>query len=122
MLTDDATFVLLVKDEIGCSDTDTVHLRVLKGPTFYVPSAFTPNGDGMNDTFRPTAVGIARLDFFRVFNRYGELVYETSTLGHGWDGIYKGIRQNTANFVWMIKGTDRFGREKTMKGNVVLIR
>ena len=112
----------MVSDEIGCFDLDTVRLRVLNGPTFYIPSAFTPNNDGLNDIFRPTPVGIASLDFFRVFNRLGELVYETSEIGKGWDGIYKGKKQHTGNYVWSLKATDRLGKLRIMKGNVVLIR
>ncbi|RYZ48193.1 MAG: gliding motility-associated C-terminal domain-containing protein, partial [Sphingobacteriales bacterium] len=118
----DATLILTVTDNLGCLDTDTVRLRVLNGPTFYVPSAFTPDGDGLNDVFRPTPVGIQKLDYFRVYNRYGELVFETSEIGKGWNGIYKGIRQNGGNYVWALKGVDRTGRERMMKGNVVLIR
>lgn len=121
-LTADATLVLLVTDDIGCIDLDTVNFRVLNGPTFYVPSAFTPNGDGLNDTFKPIGVGIASIEYFRIFNRYGELVFETSEIGKGWDGIYRGVKQPGGNFVWSLKGTDRKGSLKTMKGNVVLIR
>ncbi|MEO6669725.1 MAG: T9SS type B sorting domain-containing protein [Ferruginibacter sp.] len=122
VLTQSTTFVLLVKDDIGCFDLDTVMIRVLKGPTFYVPSAFTPNGDGLNDVFKPTPIGIASLEFFRVYNRYGELVYETHDIGKGWDGTYRGVRQNMGNYVWSLKGTDRLGDAKVMRGNVVLIR
>jgi len=121
-ITANSSFILMVKDEIGCTAFDTVNIRVLNGPTFYVPTAFTPNGDGLNDIFRPTPVGISSLDFFRIFNRYGELVFETSELGKGWDGIYKGVRQNTGNFVWSLKGTDRKGQVKILKGNVMLIK
>ncbi|MBS1733856.1 MAG: gliding motility-associated C-terminal domain-containing protein, partial [Bacteroidetes bacterium] len=121
-LTATTTFVLTVTNEIGCIDKDTVTLRVLNGPTFYVPTAFSPNGDGLNDIFRPTAVGISSLDYFRVFNRYGELVFETSDLNKGWDGTYKGQKQPIDNYVWMIQGTDRRGELKTLRGNVVLVR
>jgi gliding motility-associated-like protein len=121
-LTHDETFVLTVKDEIGCKAEDTVIIKVLNGPTFYVPTAFTPNGDGLNDIFRPTSIGIASLEYFRVFNRYGELVYETHDIGKGWDGNYKGLKQPLGNYVWSIRGTDRTGKLKFMKGNVVLIR
>ena len=112
----------MVMDEIGCIDLDTVKLRVLKGPTFYVPTAFTPNGDGLNDTFGPTAVGIQSLDFFRIFNRFGELVFETNDLRKAWDGTYKGVKQPIDNYVWVVKGIDREGILKSLKGNVVLIR
>jgi gliding motility-associated-like protein len=121
-LTDDTNFILMVMDEIGCKAYDTVKIRVFKGPTFYVPTAFTPNGDEINDIFRPTAIGISSLDYFRVYNRYGEMVYETHDLNKGWDGTYKGVKQNIGNYVWTIKGIDRRGELKVMKGFVVLIR
>lgn len=122
VLTNDQTFILTVTDAAGCRASDTINLRVLRGPTFYIPTAFTPNGDGLNDIFRPTYAGIASLDFFRVFNRYGELVFETADTGHGWDGTYKGKPQEYGTYVWTIKGTDRKTNIKSMKGNVVLIR
>ena len=118
----DQVFVLVVKDEIGCSDVDTVKLRAFNGPTFYIPSAFTPNGDGLNDEYFPTPVGIRSLEYFRVFNRFGELVFETSDIGKGWDGTFRGKPQQIGNYVWSLKGTDRLGQLKMMKGNVVLIR
>ncbi len=121
-ITANTSFILMVKDKIGCIAFDTVNLRVLNGPTFYVPTAFTPNGDGLNDIFRPSAVGISSLDYFRVYNRYGKLVYETSEIGKGWDGVYKGMKQNTGNFVWWVRGTDRKGQVKLLRGNVMLIR
>src|SRR5690606_25353727 len=76
-VTSNTQLVLQVTNEIGCMATDTIHLRVLNVPGFYVPSAFTPNGDGLNDVFRPTPVGILKLEYFRIYNRYGELVFET---------------------------------------------
>jgi gliding motility-associated-like protein len=121
-LTADEIFTLTVKNELGCAAHDTVKLRVLKGPAFYVPNAFSPNRDGLNDHFRPTAVGISNLEYFRIFNRYGDIVFETSNIGEGWDGTYKGIKQNIGNYVWMIKGTDRLGNVKMLRGNVVLVR
>ncbi len=121
-LTDDQLFVLIVKDDIGCTANDTVKLRVLKGPSFYVPTAFTPNGDGLNDLFGPTTVGMKTLDFFRIFNRYGELIFETRDLFKKWDGTFKGKKQDIGNYAWYLRGTDRKGVVKTMKGNVMLIR
>jgi gliding motility-associated-like protein len=121
-LTEDTRFILMVRDEIGCKAFDTVFLRVLRGPTFYIPNAFSPNGDGLNDVFRPTPVGIDRIDYFRIFNRFGEKVFETSEMNKGWDGNYKGIRQPLGGYVWMLKGVDRKGEVKVLKGNVLLVR
>ena len=117
-----ATYVLMVMDDIGCFAFDTVKLRVLNGPTLYVPTAFTPNGDGLNDLFRPIAIGISSLEYFSVFNRYGELVFETHEFKKGWDGTYKGKKQPLDNYVWKLKAVDRSGKVRTMSGNVVLIR
>ncbi len=122
ILTENTTFSLIVRDEAGCKGFDTVNIKVFKGPAIHVPTAFTPNGDGLNDIFRPTAVGIQRLDYFRVFNRYGELLYETHDISRGWDGLYKGLKQNINNYVWTLKAVDRKGKTWEMKGNVVLIR
>jgi gliding motility-associated-like protein len=118
----DMSLILKVTDQYGCSDTDQVKLRILKGPGFYIPTAFSPNGDGLNDVFRPTSVGIARLDYFQVFNRYGELVFSTLNPKEGWDGNYKGLKQPIGNYVWVIRGLDRLGVIREMRGNVVLIR
>jgi gliding motility-associated-like protein len=122
ILTQDQAFVLMVQNEFGCTDRDTVNIHVLAGPAIYVPTAFTPNGDGLNDVFRPIPVSITTLEFFRVFNRYGDLVFETRELNKGWDGAIKGLKQNTGNFVWQVKGTDRTGKVHIQKGNVILIR
>jgi gliding motility-associated-like protein len=122
VLTDDTEFILTVTDDFGCTDTDTVFIKVFKGPTFYIPNAFTPNGDGVNDNFKPTYVGIQKLEYFRIYDRYGVLVFETSSIGKAWDGTYKNMKQNTGNFVYIVKGIDKNGKEKILKGNVVLIR
>lgn len=121
-LQQDATLILTVANDLGCLARDTLKLRVINGPTFYVPNAFTPNGDGLNDIIRPTPVGIHKLDYFRIYNRFGELVFETANIGEGWNGIYKGKPQPIGNYVWYLKGTDRLGNLRSMKGNVILIR
>ena len=122
VLTDEIKFILTVYDDFGCSDKDTVVIKAYKGPTFYIPNAFTPNGDGINDNFKPTYVGIKRLEYFRVYDRYGVLVFETSSMNKAWDGLFKSTKQNTGNFVYIVKGIDQYGQEKVLKGNVLLIR
>ena len=90
--------------------------------TFTIPNAFTPDGDGLNDLFRPTYLGIKKLDYFRIFNRYGVLVFETNDIGRGWDGRYKGRLQEIDNYIYILKGIDKFGSEKILKGNVLLLK
>jgi hypothetical protein len=115
-------FVLTVFDALGCPDTDTVLIRVLDGPAVYVPNAFTPNGDGLNDEFGPITVGLRDFEYFRIYNRYGELVFETSMPSDKWNGYFKGKLQDTGNFVWVAAAKDRDGIAIFKKGNVTLIR
>ena len=118
----DTKFIVEVKDIAGCIGYDTVMIKVFDAITFYIPNAFSPNGDGVNEIFRPTGAGIISIYWFRVLNRYGELVFETNQWNAGWDGNYKGRPQPVGNYVWMIKGKARNGRVIEMKGNVVLVR
>ena len=88
----------------------------------YVPTAFTPNGDGLNDIVKPILLGMKAINYFRVYNRFGELVYETTEKGKGWNGIYQGKPQDPATFVWMAQGLTYKNETITRKGFVVLIR
>lgn len=107
----------------NCSATDTVHIKVyLLPPSFYVPTAFSPNSDGRNDILRPIMLGMRSLRYFKVFNRNGNLVFETTEIGKGWDGYYKGVPQDPGNFVWMAQGETWQGEFITKKGNAVLLR
>lgn len=107
----------------GCFGFDTINIRVFKtAPTIFVPTAFTPDGNRLNDVFVPIAVGITKLDYFRVFNRWGNEVFATTTLQKGWDGTYKGKQQGPDTYVWMVSGTDFTGKKVVLKGTVNLIR
>ncbi len=118
----DQQFTLTVTDDIGCIGYDTVFVRVYPGPAYHVPNAFSPNGDGLNDIFRVIPAGITNTDWFRVFNRFGELVFETNQWLKGWDGTFKGKKQPVGNYVWMLKGMDKNGKVVEMKGTVMLIQ
>lgn len=122
--TEIGNFVYKVKvvSETGCVGYDTIRIRVIDYPHFSVPNAFTPNGDGKNDFFRPLQVGFSSLRFFKVFNRYGEEIYSTQNLGEGWDGTYKGQNQEMGVYFWMIGAKDRRGKNFDLKGDVTLIR
>jgi gliding motility-associated-like protein len=118
----DTHFAVTVKDVAGCTGYDSVFVKVYDGITYYIPNAFSPNGDGRNDIFKPLAVGIISTEYFRIFNRYGQIVFETTQWNKGWDGIYKGVKQAIGNYVWVIKGKGSNGKIIEMKGNVVLVR
>ncbi|MBK8711689.1 MAG: gliding motility-associated C-terminal domain-containing protein [Niastella sp.] len=122
ILQQDTRFTLTVKDIAGCEGWDTVFIKVYAGPTYYVPNAFSPNGDGRNDIFRPIPSGITSTEYFRVFNRLGELVFETNEWLKGWDGFYLGRKQPVGTYVWVIKGKDKNGKIVQQKGTVVLLQ
>jgi gliding motility-associated-like protein len=87
-----------------------------------MPTGFTPNGDGKNDYFKPFMVGITNLTYFRVYNRWGQLMFSTAKLNDGWDGRVTGGEQPSGTYVWMVQGTTRDGKVITKKGTVTLIR
>ncbi len=106
----------------GCTGIGYITVKVYKTkPDIFVPNAFTP-GTAVNAVFRPIAVGIATLSYFRIYNRVGQLVYSTTTLGNGWDGLLNGVAQPIGGYVWMVQGTDYQGTVVTKKGTMVLIR
>jgi gliding motility-associated-like protein len=121
-LRNDTKFILQVTDFAGCIGYDTVFIKVYNGPTYYVPNAFSPNGDGLNDVFRAVPSGIVRTEYFRIFNRYGNLVFDTREFLKGWDGSFQGKKQPLGAYVWMVKGVDRDGKTVEMKGTVMLVQ
>jgi gliding motility-associated-like protein len=120
---DNIKYFLIGKDIYGCTGKDSIQVRLYRlQPDMYVPTAFTPNGDHDNDVIRPILLGMRSLAYFKVYNRFGELMFYTTEKEKGWDGIYKGKPQDPATFVWMAEGVTYKGQRKTKKGYVVLIR
>ena len=107
----------------GCyADDDLVVKLFSTGPEIFVPSAFTPNGDGRNDVLKPIPVGISRLVYFKVFNRWGQLIYSTTEIGKAWDGTFSGVKQPSGTYVYEVAGIDYRGNQLYRKGTAVLIR
>lgn len=107
----------------GCTASDFIDVTVYRiDPDMYVPNVFTPNGDGKNDIFRPILIGMKELHYFRVYNRFGQMVYSTTEIGKGWDGIYLGKGQDPATFVWYAEAVTYKGDVRFKKGSVVLVR
>jgi len=120
---DSIRYRVLVFNDIGCVDSSFVKVTVFKtNPYVFVPTGFTPNGDGLNDVVRPIAVGVKEIKYFRVYNRWGQMVFSTTTNGHGWDGRINGAPQGSNVFVWMVGAVDYTGKNITLKGTVTLIR
>ncbi len=120
----DTEYVVKVSNDAGCFDYDSIRVKVYKvAAGLYVPSAFSPNGDGKNDIFRPIALGMKSLDIFKVYNRWGQMLYSgTDMNGGGWDGSFAGKGQDPATYVWYAEGTDYNNKKIKKKGYVVLIR
>jgi len=111
-----------ITTQAGCELIDTLLVRIYTGPNIFVPEGFSPNGDGVNDVLRPRLVGIRRLIHFKIFNRWGQLIYETNEEGMGWDGIYQGIKQPLETYVWMIQAEDVQGNIIKRTGSTLLLR
>jgi gliding motility-associated-like protein len=116
------TFRITATTSNGCIDNDEITIKVFKSADIYVPTAFTPNHDGLNDFAVVIPVGIKELRYFRIFNRWGALVFETKDASKGWDGKYNGQGQDSFVFVWMAEGVDYNGNVISRKGTVTIIR
>lgn len=119
---DSITYVVKATSAIGCYGVAHVSVRVFKtGADIFVPNAFTP-GSATNNIFRPITAGIAALQYFRVYNRWGQMVYSTTSIGQGWDGYVSGKLQETGNYVWIAKAATYTGKIISKEGVVILIR
>ena len=116
-------YVLNVTNESGCEGSDSIKITVVDNPFFKVPNAFTPNGDGRNDRIKPIMVGYRRLIEFKIYNRFGQLVYQTNdNKSEGWDGTVGGKQSDMGVYYWTTIAVDAFGKISEEKGDITLIR
>ncbi|MBR9922263.1 MAG: gliding motility-associated C-terminal domain-containing protein [Bacteroidetes bacterium] len=126
-LIDDAQVILEASNAFGCFDSDTLNIRVLKDRAVYMPNAFSPEGNGINDRFYPQGLENASINYFRIFNRWGQLIFE-STDGQindpdiGWDGVLGGKQLPEGIYVWTLSLTFEDGYRQKMAGDVLLMR
>jgi gliding motility-associated-like protein len=107
----------------GCIAYDTLTVFVYKTiPQVFLPTAFTPNNDGLNDKLIPVLAGIKKMEMYSVYNRWGHLLFSTSTPGQGWDGTVNGNKQPPGSYLYVIKATDYLDKPIIKKGSIVLIR
>ncbi|MFN8252398.1 MAG: choice-of-anchor L domain-containing protein [Ferruginibacter sp.] len=118
----DIVYTVAATTAYGCAATDTIKIKVYRGPEIYVPNIFTPNGDGRNDVLKAIPVGIQVFHYFRVFDRWGNLVFYTSDPSKGWDGKHKGAASSAAAYSWVAAAADYKGNILQRKGSFVLIR
>jgi len=120
---DSITYTVRATTPEGCVAQDAMTVRIFSGgSSIYVPSAFTPNGDGRNDIIRPIVAGLTRLEYFRVYNRWGQLLFSTGEIGKGWDGNFNGAPQPSGTYVFIAQGVDYQNNTVKAKGTIVLIR
>jgi gliding motility-associated-like protein len=106
----------------GCSDTASLTLTVTSQNHFYIPNAFSPNGDGINDTLYVSASAGVLYYQMMIWDRWGELVYSSYDIGTGWDGRYKGTMVPTGGYVYMATLSFADGIVYHSKGSITLIR
>ncbi len=110
-------------DANGCTATDSMWVFVIEENDIVPPTAFTPNADGMNDTYRPLFVGVGgQVTDFAIFNRWGAELYATVDPNLGWDGTYKGIEQEIGTYIVHVNGLNQFGEPISKTSTVVLLR
>jgi gliding motility-associated-like protein len=116
------------KNEGGCAATDEVTVSVIcNDGNVFIPNTFSPNNDGMNEVFYPRGKGITSIKNMKIFNRWGELVYEKSNFSAndaaaGWNGSYKGSILTPDVYVYIVDVVCYNSTVFTLKGNVTLIR
>ncbi len=123
--TQDTRYAVTVTDNFGCSDTASVFIRVLvpqcAEPYVFIPRAFTPNGDGINDKFFVRGDYLTQLEFV-IYNRWGEQVFKTLDKAVGWDGTYNGQQVTPDVYGYYVKGTCQNGETYFKKGNVTVMK
>lgn len=117
----DITYQVLLRTPEGCSGSAQVSVKLYRDADIYVPTAFTPNGDGRNDRLRAIPIGMRSFGYFRVYNRWGTLVFETRDPKLGWDGRVNGQLQDSNVYVWIAEAVDYKGQPVLRKGTVVVV-
>ncbi len=115
-------YLITITTPIGCVVMDTQLVRIYKEKEIYVPKGFSPNGDGSNDKIFPRLVGIRTLLYFKIYDRWGQLLYQTSNANEGWDGKYRGAKQPIDTYVWLAEGIDIDNNNLKRTGTFLLFR
>ncbi len=121
---EDREYTLSITDTLGCFTEDSFFFfEILEVASVELPDAFTPNGDGINDKVFVKGWGIENLLSFSIYNRWGELVFQTNDLNEGWDGTYKGQVQNPDSYAYIVVAKNYiYGEPRTSKGYIDLVR
>jgi gliding motility-associated-like protein len=120
-------YTITLTSDSGCRVVDTLLVLIpATSPgirsSLHVPNAWTPNNDGHNDKLFPLTINVSELYYFRVFNRWGQLMFETNRLGEGWDGVYNGKPQVQDVYTWTVEAMGMDGVHYKLSGNSILLR
>jgi gliding motility-associated-like protein len=127
-MTVNTTYYANVESDKGCKASDSVRIFLYcENSQVFVPNTFTPNNDGENDVFYPRGVGIKAVKTFRVYNRWGELLFERSNISlndaaNAWDGSYKGGDPKPDVYVYIIEAVCYTDEDIFIKGDVTIIK
>jgi gliding motility-associated-like protein len=111
-----------ITNEFGCSASITKTVYVWPEFRFWIPNAFTPNQNRLNDVFKPFVIGVENYKFF-IFDRWGEMVFKTEDPKEGWDGTFRGKNCKTDVYAWLIEFRNvESGRHERHAGHVMLLR
>lgn len=114
-------YLIRLENPSGCMTVDTLLVRVYENADIQVPTGFSPNNDGHNDYLDMFLIGV-KLKRFWVFNRWGQLLFETTDPKQKWDGTFKGNKQPAETYVWQAEITDNLGTNIIKRGQTILIR
>jgi len=123
VLSQNTTYFIACSTGTCTSERTSVAIKVFTTTRIFVPNAFTPNRDGKNDLLKPLILGQAEIDYFTIYNKYGQIIFSSKDAAIGWDGMYKGSKQPMGTYVWIFKGKDKFtGNTIDEKGSFVLLK
>ena len=116
-------YTVLASNEFGCTTSDTITVNVIDESVITLPNAFSPgNGSSTNDNLKVQHLGNATLNHFRIFNRWGQLVFETTNINQGWNGRYNDVPQPMGTYVYQLQAITNKGKIINKQGNITLIR
>lgn len=121
VLQQNQSYTVDVTSELGCKGSGQVKLSIKRQESIIIPTAFSPNGDGKNEVLLPVVNDIASIRYFRVYNRWGQLVFFTDQLNTGWDGSFKGAAAISGTYVWEVEGVSTKGKVISKRGAVMLL-
>jgi len=118
----DMNYQVIGINKYGCKDTAELHIKVVYDPKTGMPNAFSPNGDGLNDVFKIGNIQYEKMTLFRVYNRYGQCVYDGKDPAKGWDGTFNDKPAAGDVYYYHIRLTLPGGKQVEYKGDVTLLR